>query len=87
MNSKYRWLQLFLMGAPAGVHEITLSFPQLEVITRKALAKAAYRDKNWWSNNPDDVDNPHTDTWIAIGWRVDAVHFLAAAGSSIRFKK
>ena len=72
--SKYDPLHSFLENTPVGVSEITLSFPQIEIILGDTLPPSARRHRAWWSNPSSPRDHPYAQAWLAAGWEVDTVY-------------
>lgn len=52
--------------------EKTLTFEQIEGITKRPLPPSALELRAWWAN--DRVGHTHSILWLEAGWRVDVVN-------------
>ena len=52
--------------------EKTLSFEEIEAITKRPLPPSALELRAWWAN--DTVGHTHSILWLDAGWRVDVVN-------------
>lgn len=53
-------------------NEKTLTFEQIEGITKRPLPPSALELRAWWAN--DRVGHTHSILWLEAGWRVDVVN-------------
>jgi len=66
------------------MHEITLSFQQIEAVLDFDLPTSARKHRPWWANPSTPGDHPHTQAWLAAGWKVDTVDL---DGKWVRFRR
>ncbi len=71
---KYDALYDFLERIPPDVGERTLTFDEMEKILGFKLPKSAYAYRQWWANSTSPHRHPHAQSWLAAGWRVEAVN-------------
>lgn len=74
MAGKYLPLEKYLTGLPTNIHELTLSFEQIERIIKNKLPKSAQEYNAWWAN---EVNGSHVEAkaWMDAGWKVENVDF------------
>ena len=76
--AKYDPLQEYLERIPPDVHEIRLSFHDIERILGDALPASAHDWPAWWANQTRLDTRPHARAWLLAGWRVDEVDLRIA---------
>ena len=81
--SKYTPLKNYLSGMPAGTHEKTMLFEQIERIINDKLLRSAILYRAWWSNEKGGT-HFHARSWMDAGWIVDTVSF---SGKWVRFRR
>ncbi len=74
--------------APIGAHldalaadEATLTFAEVERIVDRTLPTSARTHRAWWANTDA---HSQARTWLAVGWRVDAVDLEAGTVRYVR---
>ena len=71
--SKYQPLHDYLTDLPATTADVTLRFDEVEQILGDRLPASANQYDAWWANPTNKRDHPYAQSWLAAGWRVDAV--------------
>lgn len=74
LSSKYDLLQDYLFNLPVSRAEITLSFPEIEIILQCRLPESAFRYPAWWANQLDLTTRSQTKAWITAGFKVDGFY-------------
>ncbi len=80
-GSKYSPLRNYLWRRGHFTSLVTLSFSEIEGITKNDLPFGALRSKEWWNNN-EATSQSHS--WTGAGWRVQSVDLK---GRTVTFKK
>lgn len=80
--SKYDPLRDYLANLPASDQEQTLAFNEIDGLLGSKLSPRAYKysglppsvyeHREWWANTSSADDHPHAQSWLSVGWRVDA---------------
>ena len=73
--TKYLPLASFLVGRPASVDSVELSFGQIEEVIKALLPKSARRYRAWWANETGRTRHVQANAWVAVGWKVKRVDF------------
>ena len=84
MPGKYKLLEDFMRKAPKHVTNITLSFEQIELIIRTSLPRSAYKYRQWWENQKNNIKRPQAKAWMDAGFKVDKVDLH---GGLVKFVK
>lgn len=67
--SKYEPLGTFLRGQR--IHQVPMTFAEIEQIIGAKLPPRAQHQRAWWSNNPSN--NVMTKVWLAAGYQTERV--------------
>ncbi len=71
--SKYDPLGDFLKHRGLYFEEVTLTFEEIEALLGFNLPPSARRYRAWWANSGSPEQHSHAQTWLAAGWKVEAV--------------
>jgi hypothetical protein len=69
----YEALSSYLQKIPeAERYNIQMTFKEIEEIIGDGLPASAQKHRSWWSNDPKA--QPHSQSWLDVGWRVSNVN-------------
>jgi hypothetical protein len=71
--SKYDPLTRYLENIELSTSVKSLTLIELERILGFKVPSSACEHRAWWSNPTSPEDHPHAQSWLAAGWKVDAV--------------
>ena len=70
--AKYDPLEHYLIHTDDALHEVTLSFAQIEAIIGADLPPDAYNPNGTWWRNTNDAKRPQAKAWLTAGWKIAA---------------
>lgn len=72
-EGRYAPLAIYLQNqVDPDIHEIQLTFNQVEEVIQNNLPPSARNHRNWWAN--DAVSHTQSQQWLDVGWRVSNVN-------------
>ena len=62
---------------------VRLTFKAIERLIGDALPRSAYNHRQWWENQ-NNPGSRHCRAWLAAGWKVESVDFVAGEVTFVR---